>query len=41
MSEDAQTLNAECLALLASLERDRSWSHLAGSFSRKVVKGGQ
>lgn len=35
--EDAQTLHAELLTLLAAHEGDRGWSHLAGTFSTKTV----
>lgn len=39
LPEDAQTLHAETLALLLNHEKERDWSHLNGSFSRKIVKG--
>lgn len=37
--EDTQTLHAELMALLLALEGNRSWSHLAGSFTQKTVAG--
>jgi hypothetical protein len=37
--EDAQTLYAELLALLAALDGARGWSHLAGTFATKVLRG--
>ncbi|MBK8979466.1 MAG: hypothetical protein IPM29_26500 [Planctomycetes bacterium] len=39
LPEDAQTLHAELLALLLARESERDWSHLAGTFTVKTVKG--
>ena len=39
--EDTQTLYAELLALLLALEGQRSWSHLAGTFTAKTVAVGE
>lgn len=41
LPEDAQTLHAELLALLLAAEAGRDWSHLAGTFSSKQVKGSE
>lgn len=41
LPEDAQTLHAELLALLVAGERERGWSHLAGSFTTKSIKGSE
>ncbi|MDO8348743.1 MAG: nucleotidyltransferase domain-containing protein [Planctomycetota bacterium] len=38
--EDAQTLYAELLTLLLTLDADRGWSHLAGTFTEKSISGG-
>lgn len=39
LPEDAQTLHAEVLALMLAQERERSWSHLSGTFTTKTIKG--
>ncbi|MEZ6194527.1 MAG: GSU2403 family nucleotidyltransferase fold protein [Planctomycetota bacterium] len=39
LPEDTQTLYAELLASLLAAERERSWSHLSGTFTTKTVKG--
>jgi hypothetical protein len=39
LPEDAQTIYAEALAVLLADEAERSFSHLAGTFTSKTVKG--